>query len=275
METASDGAGGEETAVKVASRLLTGVLLAGAVTAAAAPALPARPSASAAPTGPGTAAAAGSLYRQALTTTRSWSVHYVSSSTQTTTSGVKVTLLESGDAGPASGTQSVSFRRGTVSGGITIEVIGSITYVKGDVNGLENLAGLSPLHAAATAGKWIDFATTNVAFAQVVAGVRSHDIARELALTGLLTLGRPRTIHGTAVLAIEGTQGSTGSGSGTRPRAVLYVRAHGRHLPVEEDTVTAKGQPSGTFHVTYSNWGERVRPLAPLAAVSIGPVTTT
>jgi len=56
---------------------------------------------------------------------------------------------------------------------------------------------------------------------------------------------------------------------------VLYVRAHGRHLPVEEDTLTAKGQPSGTFRVTYSNWGELVRPQAPLAAVSIGPVTTT
>jgi hypothetical protein len=271
--------------VKVASRLLTGALLAGAVTGAAAPALPAPSSAAAAPTGPGTAAAAGSLYRQTLTTTRSWSVHYVSSSTQTTTSGVKVTLLETGDAGPASGTQSVSFRRGTVSGGITIDVIGGITYVKGDANGLENLVGLSPLQAAATAGKWIDFATTNVDFAQVVAGVRSQDIAEELALSGLLTLGRPRTIHGTAVLAIDGTQGSTGSGNGngngngagsrTHPRVVLYVRAHGRHLPVEEDTVTPKGQPSGTFHVTYSNWGELVRPQAPLAAVSIGPVTTT
>ena len=263
--------------MKVASRLLTGALLAGAVTGAAAPALPTPLAAGAAPTGAGSAAAAGSLYRQALLTTRSWSVHYVSSSTQTTTSGVKVTLLESGDAGPASGTQSVSFRRGNVSGAITIDVIGGITYVKGDLNGLENLAGLSPLQAAATAGKWIDFATTNVAFAQVVAGVRSDDIAQQLALSGLLTLGRPRTIHGTAVLAINGTQGSTGSGNGngTHQRAVLYVRAHGRHLPVEEDTLTAKGQPSGTFRVTYSNWGELVRPQAPQAAVSIGPVTTT
>jgi len=263
--------------VKVASRLLAGALLAGAVTVAAAPAMLATPwAAAAAPTGPGTAAAAGNLYRQALTTTRSWSVHYVSSSTQTT-SGVKVTLLVSGDAGPASGTQSVSFTRGSASGAITIDVIGGITYVMGDVSGLENLAGLSAPQAVATAGKWIDFATTNVAFAQVVAGVRSRDIAQQLALSGLLTLGRPRTIHGTAVLAINGTQGSTGSGNGngTHQRAVLYVRAHGRHLPVEEDTLTAKGQPSGTFRVTYSNWGELVRPQAPLAAVSIGPVTTT
>jgi len=269
--------------VKVASRLLAGALLAGAVTVAAAPAMPATPwAAAAAPTGPGTAAAAGNLYRQALTTTRSWSVHYVSSSTQTT-SGVKVTLLVSGDAGPASGTQSVSFTRGSATGAITIDVIGGITYVMGDVSGLENLAGLSAPQAVATAGKWIDFATTNAAFAPVVAGVRSHDIAQELALQGPLTLGRPRTIDGIAVLAIEGTESSTASGSGsgngtghgTHPRAVLYVRAHGRHLPVEEDSVSAKGQPNGALHVTYSSWGERVRPQAPLAAVSIGPVTTT
>jgi len=252
---------------------MTGALAAGAVALALA-----SPPATAAPsTGPGGAVSAAALYREAIATTRSWSVHYVSSSAQSTTSGAKVSLLESGDAGPASGTQTVYFSRGTSNGSITIDVIGGITYVKGDLNGLENLAGLSPLQAAATAGKWIDFATTNVAFAQVVAGVRSDDIAQQLALSGLLTLGRPRTIHGTAVLAINGTQGSTGSGNGngTHQRAVLYVRAHGRHLPVEEDTLTAKGQPSGTFRVTYSNWGELVRPQAPLAAVSIGPVTTT
>ena len=259
--------------MKVASRFMTGALAAGAVALALA-----SPPATAAPsTGPGSAVSAAALYREAIATTRSWSVHYVSSSAQSTTSGAKVSLLESGDAGPASGTQTVYFSRGTSNGSITIDVIGGITYVNGNTNGLENLAGLSALQAAASAGKWIDFATTNVAFAQVVAGVRSDDIAQQLALSGLLTLGRPRTIHGTAVLAINGTQGSTGSGNGngTHQRAVLYVRAHGRHLPVEEDTLTAKGQPSGTFRVTYSNWGELVRPQAPLAAVSIGPVTTT
>jgi len=259
--------------VKIAA-LVAGALLATPVVVATS--LPAAVPAGAASSA-GTTQTAAQLYRQAFATTHSWSVHYVSSSSQSDSTGSKVTLLESGDAGPASGTQSVSFRRGNVSGAITIDVIGGITYVKGDLNGLENLAGLSPLQAAATAGKWIDFATTNVAFAQVVAGVRSDDIAQQLALSGLLTLGRPRTIHGTAVLAINGTQGSTGSGNGngTHQRAVLYVRAHGRHLPVEEDTLTAKGQPSGTFRVTYSNWGELVRPQAPLAAVSIGPVTTT
>jgi len=54
---------------------------------------------------------------------------------------------------------------------------------------------------------------------------------------------------------------------------VLYVRAQGSHVPVEEDSLNAKGQPTATEHVTYSKWGELVRPLAPKATVSIGPVS--
>lgn len=268
-----------------AARLVAGALLAGVTAGAAAAAGPALltapPSAAAASaTGASTTASAANLYRQAIATTHAWSVHYASSSTQSSTSGTKVTLIESGDAGPASGTQSVYFSRGTLNGTISIAVIGGITYLKGNANGLENLAGLGPLQAAAGADKWIDFATTNAAFAQVVAGVRSHDVAQELALTGILTLGHPRTIRGTPVLAIRGTQSSSGSNSGSgasakHPRAVLYVRAHGRHLPVEEDTVDAKGRPDGALRVTYSNWGEHVRPQAPLAALTFGPVATT
>jgi hypothetical protein len=261
--------------------MVAGTVLATALTAAVAPLAPVSSApagaAESAATGPGSAPAAQRLYGQAFATTRAWSVHYASSSAQTTTSGVKVSLLESGDAGPASGTQSVYFSRGTVNGSISIAVIGGITYVKGDANGLLNLAGLSALQAGSSAGKWIDFATGDAVFAQVVAGVRSSDIAAELALSGPLTLGRARTLHRIAVLAIDGVQAQSTSGSGnaTRQRVVLYVRAHGRHLPVEEDSVNAKGQPTGAFHVTYSNWGERVRPQAPLAAVTLGPVTTT
>ena len=266
--------------MKVASRLVAGTVLAGALAAAAFPVAltttaPAG-AAMAAATGPGTGAAAGRLYGQAFATTRSWSVHYASAS-QTTSSGVKVSLLVTGDAGPASGTQSVYFSRGTVNGSISIEVIGGITYVKGDANGLANLAGLNALQARASAGKWVDFPTSDAAFSQVVAGVRSSDIAAELALSGPLTLARTRTLHGLAVLALDGTQTQSASGSAnaTHQRVVLYVRAHGRHLPVEEDSVNAKGHTTGAFHVIYSNWGERVRPQAPLAAVTLGPVTTT
>ena len=147
------------------------------------------------------APSASTLYQEALATTRSWSVHYASSSTQS-----KVTLLVSGDAGPASGTQTVVTGKGSLTDNATIVVIGGITYVKGNAGGLENLAGLSAAQATVAQGQWIEFATTNAAFSQVVAGVRSHDVAKELALKGPLSLGHPRTIDGYAVDAIEGTQ---------------------------------------------------------------------
>ena len=211
---------------------------------------------------------AAALYRQAIATTKSWSVHYASSSTQS-----KLTLVEIGNAGPASGTQLVSMGPSAQSqpDSATIEVIGGITYLKGNAGGLEDLAGFSASQATEAAGQWIQFATNNSLFSPVVAGVRSSDIAKELALKGPLKLGRSRTLDGRAVDAIEGTQ-TFGKTSG---RVVLYVRERGSHVPVEEDSLGADGRPSLAEHVTYSSWGETVRPEAPQATVSIGSVSTT
>ncbi len=103
----------------------------------------------------------------------------------------------------------------------------------------------------------------------MVAGVRSHDVAQELALKGPLSLGHPRTLDGYAVDAIEGSQ----TLARKSVHVVLYVRATGTHVPVEEDSVNAKGQPTTAVHVTYSKWGEIVRPEAPQATVSIGPIS--
>jgi hypothetical protein len=235
-----------------ARRLVARVALVGLVAAAAAQAAPSAAS--------GSTTSASTLYREAIATTRSWSVHYASTSTQ-----AKETLLESGDAGPASGSQTVLMGNGSIS----ILVIGGISYVKGNAGGLQSLAGLSASQAAATAGQWIEFSTGNAALAPVVDGVRSHDIAEELALKGPLSLGHPRTIDGSAVDAIEGSQ-TEGRKS---VHVVLYVRATGTHVPVEEDTVDAKGQPTADEHVTYSKWGEIVRPEAPQATVSIGSIS--
>ena len=203
---------------------------------------------------------AQNLYREAIASTKSWSVHYASSSTQ-----ADQTLLVSGDAGPASGSQTVTLGTGSIS----ILVIGGITYLKGNASGLENLAGLNASQAAQTAGQWIEFATANAAFAPVVAGVRSHDVADELALKGTLSLGHPRTLDGYAVEAVEGAQ----TLNRKTLHVVLYVRARGSHVPVEEDSVDAKGRPTSAEHVTYSEWGELIRPEAPHATVSIGPIS--
>lgn len=215
----------------------------------------------AAPAGPVAAADASGLYQQTLATTHAWSVHYASSSTQSAK-----TLLETGDAGPASGSQTVLMGKGTIS----IVVIGGLSYVKGNAGGLQTLVGLDASQASDAAGRWIEFSTTNAAFSQVVAGVRSKDIAQELALKGPLTLGRTGTIGGVRVEAIEGMQ----KFGKTTQHVVLYVRARGSHVPVEEDSVDSKGRHTAAEHIAYSMWGERVRPKAPQAAVTIGPVSS-
>ncbi len=207
---------------------------------------------------------ATTLYHEALAATHSWSVHYVSSSTES-----QISLLETGDAGPASGTQTVATGKGNLNDTITIDVIGGLTFVKGNAAGLEALAGLNAANALEAAGKWIEFSTGDRAFAEVVAGVRSKDVASELELKGPLSLGHSRTIDGIAVDAIDGSQGSGKKSS----HVVLYVRAHGSHVPVEEDALDAKGQESPTLHVTYSHWGETVRPQAPSGALPFGGVS--
>jgi hypothetical protein len=238
-------------------RLLGGALLAGALMAGALVEAPAGAASTSSPN-------ASALYQQAIATTRSWSVHYASASTQS-----KVTLLLSGDAGPASVSQTVATGTAPGADSTTIVVIGGTTFVKGNAGGLRNLAGLSATQASAAAGQWIAFSTDNAAFAQVVAGVRSLDVAHELVLKGPLTLGQARKLDGYAVEAIKGTQ----SFGRTSQHVVLYVRARGPHVPVEEDSVGANGRPSAAEHVTYSKWGETVRPEAPLATVTIGPVS--
>jgi hypothetical protein len=100
-------------------------------------------------------------------------------------------------------------------------------------------------------------------------GVRSADLAKELALKAPLSLGKSRTLHGEAVDVIHGVQ-TFGKKS---QHVVLYVRAKGTHIPVEEDSVNAKGQTTDAERITYSKWGERVRPEAPKATLSFGSIS--
>jgi hypothetical protein len=209
---------------------------------------------------------AHTLYKDALATTKSWYVHYVSSSTQS-----KMTLAETGDAGPASGTQLIHLGTGSaLNNSATIDVIGGTSFLKANTGALKALAGFSAAEATDAAGQWIKFSTDNSDFSAIVAGVRSTDLSNELALKGSLKLGHSRTIDGHAVDAIEGKQTL---GHKSVP-VVLYVRADGRHLPVEVDSLNAQGQRTAAEHIVFSSWGEPVRPKAPQASITIGHTNT-
>jgi hypothetical protein len=207
------------------------------------------------------------LYREALATTTGWRVHYVS---QSTTSHVP--FMESGDAGPASGTQSILIGKGATLDTATLIVIGDLTFVKGNTLAMEDLIGLSPAAAAIAVGHWVLFSSNNPTFASVVVGVRSHDVAQEVALTGPYSLGPSRRLDGHTVDALRGTLETQGT---KKTKAVLYVRASGRHLLVQEDALGAHGKPNGTEHIVFSKWGEAVRPAAPAASLTLGSISAT
>jgi hypothetical protein len=241
------------------SRAVSGACLALVAVAALLLVPPARPAAA--------ASSAATLYREAMATTAGWRVHYSSSSSTSHTP-----FAESGDAGPASGTQAILVGRGATLDRASLIVIGDLTFVKGNQLAMEDLTGLSAAEAATTMGHWVVFSSNNPAFSQVVVGVRSHDVAQEVALTGPYTLGQPRQLHGSSVDTLRGTLKLQGE---KRMDAVLYIRASGRHLLVEEDTVDAHGAPNGAEHIVFSKWGESVRPKAPDAAFTLGSVSTT
>lgn len=214
----------------------------------------------------GAAPTAATLYREAMATTNGWRVHYSSSSDTS-----HVPFLESGDAGPASGTQAILVGQGASLDRATLIVIGDLTFVRGNELAMEDLTGLPPAEAATTMDHWVAFSSTNPAYSQVVVGVRSHDVAQEVALKGPYSLGRPRQLGGASVDALRGTLHLQGEKT---MDAVLYVRASGRHLLVEEDTVDAHGTPNGAEHIVFSRWGESVRPRAPEASFTLGSVST-
>jgi hypothetical protein len=207
---------------------------------------------------------AATIYREAMATTKSWRVHYVSTSNIS-----NVPFLESGDAGPASGTQSIRIGQGPTLDEASLIVIGDLTFVKGNVLAMEDLTGLSAAQAMTASGQWVVFSSNNSMFAQVVVGVRSHDVAQEVALKGPYTLERSRRVNGDKVDVVRGTE-TQGT---TKMKADLYVRSTGRHLIVEENTVNSQGQANGAEHIVFSKWGESVKPRAPEASITLGSVT--
>jgi hypothetical protein len=215
----------------------------------------------------GAAPNAATLYHEAMSTTKAWTVHYVSTSDVS-----QVPFFESGDAGPASGTQTIRIGKGATLDRASLIVIGDLTYVRGNTLAMEDLTGLPSTQAEEATGRWVLFSSNNPTFAQVVVGVRSQDVAQEVALKGPFTLGESKTLRGYQVVGVRGTEKLQGT---KKMQAVLYVRTSGRHVIVEEDTVDTQGKSNGAEHIVFSKWGESVKPKAPHASITLGAINAT
>ena len=187
------------------------------------------------------------------------SVHYVSASTNATQA---ITIVC--DAGAGKGIQQISFKQGKKSGHVTVIVLGTRAYLRGDAFTLTNFIGIKAAGATRYANRWIVVPASHPAFQPIAAAVTLASAIQEFgANTGTLST-TTGLVAGKKVRGVRATvKVSTGKAIDT-----LWARDGTLRLPVEE-TVTRQGL---SVTNTYSKWNERVVVHTPKQAVPIATV---
>jgi hypothetical protein len=188
------------------------------------------------------------------------SVHYV-----TTASYGGADIRQVGDAGITRGIQRMAFRKGARTGHVTVIVAAHTAYVRGDAFTLVNYMGFKSAPAAKYADRWVSIPPTDADYSTVAAAVTLHSTLHQLKLSAALSTTPQTTLDGQQVVGIKGRY--TGAG-GRTASAILYVRATGSPLPVQETVRVGAAR----FAVTFSNWNQSMSVSAPTGAV---PIATT
>jgi len=212
----------------------------------------------------GATTSAKSEYLAALEAAGAQSVHFVSRATE------PGSLLEViGDSGKTSGSQAIEVRRGAMAETLTVVLVGSTGYVKGNAAALLHLLGLTAGQSASYSNRWLSFPTSLTALTELVSPLRDSEVASELEMSGPYTFGGTKMIGGHEAQAIDGTAATS---SGTKIPIVLYVDAVGTPRPVEQVTnpTARSGAIKGT--ITFADWGEKTDPRAPSNSVSLMPL---
>ena len=217
--------GRKQVAVALAAALVVGAL-------AAVVALPAGPvPAAAAPNSSSNSSPpdVSTLYQESIAATHSWSVHYASASTQS-----KQTIVESGDAGPASGSQTV-----VMGNGLDHDHPHRRHHLCEGQRRRPRDARRARCVASGPNRKPLDRVLDRQR--GVRAGRRRRALERHRGGAGVQGPALTR-----AVRARSTGQRSTQSRGHrhsvtTTDHVVLYVRASGSHVPVEEDSVEHQG----------------------------------
>ncbi len=207
-------------------------------------------------------AAATAEYNAALEAIRSEGVHFASVAKQ---NGAELDV--SGDAGKTSGAQTLVVKDKKITERMTARVVGSTGYVSGNDAALLHVIGLTKAESSKYAGKWLSFPTSNQGLEELVGGLVSSQVSKELAIGGPYTYGKDATVQGQKAMAIKG---SVADENGGKVPVVLYISANGTPLPIQEVT-NAGGTGSSAIHgvVTFTHWGEDKSQTAPSGAVSL------
>ena len=104
--------------------------------------------------------------------------------------------------------------------------------------------------------------------AELVGGLLSSQVAKELEIGGPYTYGKATTVAGQQATAING---SVATQSGGKVPVVLYVPSSGTPLPIQEVTNPGNSGGKSAIHgiVTFSHWGENKSQTAPANAFSL------
>ncbi len=214
------------------------------------------------PSWAGAASTAKSEYQAALKAASAQNVHYVSKATE---QGVGLKVV--GDTGKSSGSQVLQVINGSTTESLSVILIGSTGYVRGNDAGLQKALGLTAAQSSTYANQWLSFPTSNTSLAELVSGLRNADVASELQMSGPYKFGSSKTISGQTAQAIDGTAATS---AGTKVPIILYVSSNGR--PVEEVTNPKAKSTSIKGTVTFSKWGEVTHPKAPTTSVPLVPL---
>jgi hypothetical protein len=208
-------------------------------------------------------AAATAQYNAALKAVGTKGVHFVSTAEQ---NGSELDV--SGDAGTTSGAQTLVVKTKGATERMAAMVVGSTGYVKGNESALQNVIGLTKAESTKYAGKWLSFPTSNQGLGELVGGLLSSQVAKELEIGGPYTFTKDATVAGQKATAIKG---AVADESGGKVPVVLYIPASGTPLPIQEVTNAGKASVASDIHgvVTFSNWGEDKQQTAPTKAVSL------
>jgi hypothetical protein len=207
--------------------------------------------------------AATAQYNAALKAVGVKGVHFASVAKQ---NGAELDV--SGDAGSTSGTQTLVVKNKNTTEHLSALVVGSTGYVKGNESALQNVIGLTKAESTKYAGKWLSFPTSNQELGELVGGLLSSQVAKELEISGPYTFAKDATVAGQKATAIKG---SVANESGGTVPVLLYVPASGTPLPIQEVTNAGDAGGASAIHgvVTFSHWGEDKKQTAPTKTVSL------
>ena len=110
--------------------------------------------------------------------------------------------------------------------------------------------------------------TSNTSLAELVGGLLSSEVGKELEVSGPYTFGKSATVAGQQA---TGILGSVATESGSKVPVMVYVPATGSPLPIQEVTNAGNAGGASAIHgvVTFSNWGEDKSQSAPTGAFSL------